>query len=92
MCSTSSLSGALGRHAHLSTNGPCPNDWVLNHAGACEGEAFDVSIDEVIDDVGIRAGKDGTVVTIADTSVVLSGVFDFTVADSSFLSDSDWPA
>lgn len=47
------------------------------------------AVDEVAGDVGIRVGKDGTVVTIADNTIVLSGVFDFTVADIDFFNDSD---
>jgi len=49
------------------------------------------AFDQVIDDYDIRVGKDGTVVTIADTTIVLSGVFDLTSADIIFLTDADWP-
>ena len=49
------------------------------------------AFDQVIDDYDIRLGKDGTVVTIADTTIVLSGVFDLTSADIIFLTDADWP-
>lgn len=49
------------------------------------------AFDQVIDDYDIRVGKDGTVVTIADTTIVLSGVFDLTPADITFLTDADWP-
>ena len=49
------------------------------------------AFDQVVDDFDIRVGKDGTVVTIADTTIVLSGVFDLTPADITFRSDADWP-
>lgn len=47
--------------------------------------------DEVVDALTIRDGRDGTVVTIGDLSIVLSGVHDLKQSDISFLSDPDWP-
>jgi Ca2+-binding RTX toxin-like protein len=44
-----------------------------------------------VDDIDIRAGKDGSVVTIGDTTIVLSGVFDLTTADITVISDGYWP-
>jgi Ca2+-binding RTX toxin-like protein len=47
--------------------------------------------DQVVDEVGIRVGKDGTVVTIADQTIIVSGVFDLTIADVTFVPDADLP-
>ena len=49
------------------------------------------SFDDVIDFYDIRVGKDGTVLTIADATIILSGVFDLTSSDIVFQADSNWP-
>lgn len=40
--------------------------------------------DQVVDDFGLEVDANGTTLTIADTRIVLSGVFDLTVADIVF--------
>lgn len=47
--------------------------------------------DEVVDDIDFTLGKDGTVVSIGNKHIVVSGVFDFTAADITVISDGYWP-
>lgn len=46
--------------------------------------------DEVVDDIDFTVGKDGTVVSIGNKHIVVSGVFDLTVADITVISDGYW--
>ena len=47
--------------------------------------------DEVVDDIDFTVGKDGTVVSIGNKHIVVSGVFDLTAADITVISDGYWP-
>lgn len=47
--------------------------------------------DQIVDDIDIRTGKDGSVVTIGETTIVVSGVFDLTTSDITVISDGYWP-
>ena len=50
-----------------------------------------LDFDDYADSYDLRVGKDGTVITILDTTIILSGVFDFQPGDLIFGTGAEWP-
>lgn len=93
------LIGGAGNNHLFGGSGADEFVFATAHAGThhvydfnrAEGDAliYVRDFDDVVDGYDIRVGKDGSVVTIGDVSIIVSGAFDLTAADITLRADTD---